>query len=108
MIGKVVIVEPNKSARIEEIDFSLESMQKVVGGSIEQLCPFDEDVCIVCNEEGKIRGLPLNRPIYMDGVLVDIICGTFFICDCSGEDFSALSEEQLKKYSEIYKYDIFE
>ena len=35
--------------------------------------------------------------------MFDIIAGTFFICDCSGESFGSLSEEQLKKYTEMFK-----
>lgn len=35
--------------------------------------------------------------------MFDIIAGTFFICDCSGENFGSLSEDQLKKYTELFK-----
>ena len=27
--------------------------------------PYDDDVAIICNEEGKMRGLPLNRAVYV-------------------------------------------
>ena len=33
-------------------------MQEVVGGDIEEYMPYDDDVAIICNEEGKMRGLP--------------------------------------------------
>ena len=58
---KVVMVEPGKEARIDKIDNSLESMQQIVGGWIEAYYPFEEEVCIVCNDEGKINGMELNR-----------------------------------------------
>lgn len=100
---KVVLLEPGKVARTEEINASLKSMQKIVGGLIECGYYFQEDVCCVVNEEGKIRGLDLNRGVYdEDGRLVDIIAGTAFICDCSGEDFGSLSDEQAKRYSEQF------
>lgn len=59
----------------------------------------------VCNEEGKINGLPLNRAIRDEdtGDIADIIAGTFFICDCSGESFGSLSKEQQKRYLEKYR-----
>ena len=44
----VIIVEPMKPARISEIESSLESMQNVVGGYIEQYMPFEDDAAIVC------------------------------------------------------------
>ena len=207
---KVVLVQPGKLARPAEIDASLAGMQKAVQGSIQAYYPFDEQVCIVCNEEGKLTGMPLNRAVYMDTVLehdvsysemtkqfreqersgkgrhttgyivftedsfdqpysvesrtyevssnnkafqpnmggysiysssidgsdpmirlerymadehgghngwkiercyfkntaremVEIIAGPFFICDCSGENFASLSDEQIKKYTEMFK-----
>lgn len=100
---KVVLLEPFKEARIAEIDGSLSGMQKIVGGYIEAYYPFEEEVCIICNDEGKINGLPPSRVVRdEDGKVMDVIMGTAFICDCSGEDFGSLSEEQLKKYKEKF------
>ena len=81
----VVLLEPGKLARPASIDASLESYQKIVGGMIEAFYPFEEPVCIVCNEEGKLDGLPLNRAVYADSTrreMLDIIAGTCFVCDC--------------------------
>ena len=207
---KVVLVEPGKLARQAEIPASLEGMQAAVKGSIEPFYPFEEEVCIVCNEEGKINGMPLNRAVYMDVVeevdvtyedmvsrfrgqersgtglhitgyivftedsfdkpyplesrtyevssgnkafqpnmggysiyarsidgtdplvrlerymaaehggkdgwkiercyfknnekeMVDIMAGPFFVCDCSGESFGSLNDEQIKRYTEMFK-----
>ena len=102
---RVVLVEPGKLARIAEVGTTLDAMQRTVGGDIEAYYPFEEQVCIVCNEEGKINGLPLNRAIRDadTGDIADIIAGTFFICDCSGESFGSLSQEQQKRYLEKYR-----
>ena len=102
---RVVLVEPGKQTRTAEIGASLEALQRTVGGSIEAYYPFAEQVCIVCNEEGKVNGLPLNRAIRDEdtGDIADIIAGTFFICDCSGESFGSLSSEQQKRYLEKYR-----
>ena len=101
---RVVLVEPGKAARVAEIDGSLEGMQKTVSGYIQAVYPFEETVCLVCNEEGKLQGLPLNRALRdEDNRIYDIVAGTFFVCDCSTENFKSLSEEQLKRYTEKYK-----
>ena len=53
---------------------------------IEAFYPFEEPVCIVCNEEGKLDGLPLNRAVYADPSrreMLDIIAGTCFVCSCN-------------------------
>lgn len=101
---RVVLLEPQKEARIADIGSSLQSMQSVVGGLIEAVYPFEEQVCIVCNEEGKLQGLPLNRALRdNDGHIYDIIAGTAFICDCSGENFGSLTKEQATKFLELFK-----
>ena len=61
---KVVLVEPGKLARVAEIGTELEDLQRAVQGLIETYYPFEEEVCIVCNDEGKINGMKLNRAIY--------------------------------------------
>ena len=100
----VVYVEPGKLAKTAEIGTRLEDLQAAVGGCIEAFYPFEEEVCIVCNDEGKFNGMQLNRGIYgEDGKLMDIIAGPFFICDCSGENFGSLSQEQLERYEKLYK-----
>lgn len=88
---KVVLLEPSKLARSVEIDASLEGMQKTVGGLIEPFYPFEEQVCIVCNEESKINGMHPNRSVKNDeGIMVDFIFGPAFICDCRGESLDSL------------------
>lgn len=46
---KILVVEPMTPPTVQEIDGSLESMQKIVGGTIQAVYAFDEPVCIVCN-----------------------------------------------------------
>ncbi|MGF7060137.1 DUF3846 domain-containing protein [Brassicibacter mesophilus] len=104
---KVVYVEPNKIAEIREIGSGLEAMQAAVDGYIEALYPFADPVAIVCNEEGKINGLELNRGLADNkGDLYEVIAGTFFIClaKSDSEDFESLTDELASKYLEIFKY----
>lgn len=68
----VLLVQPNQYPKMIEIEDTLEAMQKVVGGDIEEYMPFEDDVAIVCNEEGKINGLPLNRAIYTEPETVEM------------------------------------
>lgn len=102
---KVVLLEPGKIARTAEIGTSLKDLQEIVDGYIETAHFFDEPVCLVCNEEGKVRELPINRGIYdKNKKLIDVIVGTAFICDCSGEEFGSLSDKQIEKYTKELMY----
>ena len=100
----VVLVEPGKKARAAHIDGTLPGMKGIVGGKIEPTSPYDEDVCLICNRENKDNAMPYNRAIYSkDGEITDIIAGTFFICGYDGEQFISLTDEQLKRYTEMYE-----
>lgn len=102
---KVVLLEPGKLARTVEINASLEGMQSVVGGLIEPFYPFEEQVSIVCNEESKINGMRPNRSVKNDeGVMIDFIFGPAFLCDCRGESLDSLSNEQIDRYSKMFRY----
>ena len=101
---KVVMVEPGKAARVIEIGTELEDLQEAVGGGfIETFYPFEEEVCIVCNDEGKFNGMEPCRAIRdEDGDIADVIFGPFFLCDCSTDHFESLSDEQLQKYLKLF------
>ena len=101
---RVVLLEPGKLARVADIDSSLEGLQKTVNGLIEAAYPFEEEVCIICNEEGKLNGMPLNRAIRCEGQITDIIAGPCFVCSCDKANFGSLSEAQQQKYLKMFKY----
>lgn len=97
---KVLYVEPNKLPVEMIIDNTLEAKQELVGGYIECVCLLDDDtVFLICNEEGKLEGLPLNRDIGYD-----IIAGPFIIAGDDQElgEFISLSQEQIEKYKEKF------
>jgi len=104
---KVLIVEPLKEPYVKEIDSGLESMQNMVGGLIQAIYPFDHpEIALICNDEGKLMGLPLNRALFdKDGNIVDIVAGTFFLCSApaDSENFESLNDEQIEKYKKRFE-----
>lgn len=68
----VLLVQPGKYPRMVDIEPSLKAMQRMVDGDIEEYMPFADEVALICNEEGKVNGLPLNRAIYAEPVEVDM------------------------------------
>lgn len=94
----VLIVEPGKVPREAEVGDGLKVMQDIVGGYIEATYPYDDPIALVCNEEGKLTGLPLNRKIED----YDIIAGTFFICGLREDNFVSLLPDLMKKYKDKF------
>lgn len=100
---KILVVEPRKQPYVQEIDGSLASMQKLVGGTIQAVYPFDDAVALVCHDEGKLLNLPYNRFLYnKNHQPYDIICGTFLVVGVGAEDFQSLTAQQIRKYHEMY------
>ena len=69
---KVIIVKPFTNPYTANIKGDLRSMQELVGGYIEEYMPFDDEVAIIVNEEGKLNGLPPNRAIYAEKAETEI------------------------------------
>ena len=101
---RILVVEPTKDPYVKEIDGSLESMQSVVGGYIQAVSPFeDPTVLLVCNEDGKVIGLPENRFLRnRNGIPYDIIHGTFFLAQGNDESFCSLTDKQIQTYTRLY------
>ena len=69
----VLLVAPLEPPRAAELDNTLEAMQQTVGGPIQAVYPFEEPVALICHEEGKLVGLPLNRCLRLEnGEIYDI------------------------------------
>lgn len=98
----VLLVEPGKVPEKKEMSGSLCSLQEVVGGTVQALYPFDDPVALLCNDDGKLLRLPMNRALHESG---DIICGTFIIVGAppDAENFTSLTESQFQRYAERFR-----
>ena len=55
-----------------------------------------DSVALVCNEEGKLEGLPLNRALRdEDGDIYDVVAGTFLVVGLTDDSFGSLTVEQM-------------
>lgn len=101
---EVLMVEPGQYPRMERIGADLRSLQKAVDGDIQAVYPYDDAVALICNDEGKVMGLPLNRALRDEkGEIYDIVAGKFFICGLGEEDFASLPKELQKKYENKFR-----
>lgn len=100
----ILLIEPMKEPQEVQIDTGLESLQHAVQGDIEVTYPFEDDVALIVNEEGKVNGLPLNRALRdEDGEIYDILAGNILVVGLGEENFTDLSPELMKKYQLHFK-----
>lgn len=94
-----LMVEPNEHPKVVQLQTDLDSLQKAVsiGASYQgliELLALEKNVCILCNEEGKLIGLPGNRRIGSD-----VIAGVFYVIGMDHRhNIVSLTEQQLEAY----------
>lgn len=101
---KVLKIEPCKAPEVVTLTNELEELQKAVSigadyvGLIE-IIAIDDDICILCNEEGKLLGLEANRRVGRD-----VICGVFYILGENPDEgeLISLSDDDIEKYKAIF------
>ena len=94
---KILKIESQKRPYEKEITNDLEGIQGEVEGLFECI-DLDNNCVLVCNEEGKLNGMELNRR-----VANDIIAGPFFIVgDSEDGEFISLTNEQIEQYTEEF------
>ena len=78
----VIRKDPGQPPELVEMENTLAALQQAVGGYIETVT-FCVDAAIICNEEGRLRGLPYNcdflgisfvGPILVVGIDGDEMC----------------------------------
>ena len=91
---RVIVKRPDeKYGHVTNISNSLRNLQNTVEGYIETVT--FPDFVIICNEEGRIKGLPHNANIRG----VDF-CGDIIVCGADGENFGDVGIS-LQKWKEI-------
>ena len=98
-----LLVKPNEYPQKVTIGAELKDLQEAVGGTITATYPFTDPVAIVCNDEGKLLGLPMNRALRDEhGQTYDVVAGNFLVVGLGKEDFASLSPELAQKYEQYF------
>ena len=81
----VMIKRPGKAPELDPLfDNNLEAFQEVVGGYIETFT-LTPEIVVICNEEGKLKGLPYNVTISRED-----FAGTILVAGVKGDEFASL------------------
>lgn len=96
---RVIWVKVGEDPTVITIPHQLEYMQELVGGLIEVVEPFSDDIVLVCNENGRNEDRPLNRIINEQ---IDI-CGDFFICGQDSVGLCDIPEDKVQSYLQKFQ-----
>lgn len=104
---EILVVEPGRIPYKKGIASSLAEMQALVGGTIQAIYPFEEPIALICNDEAKLLGLPLNRALYdNNGRIYDVVAGTFFLCGAplGSSSFASLNDGEIQRFKHRFRY----
>lgn len=90
----VLRIEPGSTPEVITVPNRPKSIQEAVGGHTEVL-PLDRGVCLICNAERQVTGLPDNRQVGGE-----IMKGTFLIAGEEDGAFCSLSDADAIRYTE--------
>ena len=100
---RVLVIEPEQKPYVKEISEGLDSLQREVDGYIQSIYPWNEPCAIICDDEAKLKGKPLNRALRdEDNQIYDIIAGTFLIVGLGDENFISLDDTQVETFKEKF------
>ena len=71
---RVLVIEPEQKPYVKEISEGLDSLQREVDGYIQSIYPWNEPCAIICDDEAKLKGKPLNRALRDEDNQIYDIC----------------------------------
>ena len=78
---------------------------EIVSKTTTEAVEVSDDIVIKDNPTEKVENTEkMSKKVIKPEEPIDVIVGTAFICDCSGEEFGSLSDEQIKKYTKELMY----
>ena len=94
---RAILKKVGQSPKVIEIDNTLEALQDAVGG-YTQAVYLDENIVIICDEEGKLKGKEYNFALPKDFIVGDVL----FVCS-SEEDFTGIDEGAEKLIMSLFE-----
>ena len=87
---KTIIKKVGQQPEVVDVKNTLESIQKIVGGYVE-LVHVHTGCVMLCNEEGRLHGLPYNFNLGNVNILGDVL-----FTKPDGENFTDLNESDVE------------
>lgn len=98
---RILLFPVGKDPEVVTIAAGLKPMQDIVGGYIESVT-LETGLGLICNEEGKLTGLPANRWV---SELEDVVRGPFFISRYNEEgEAGDVTDDDVTAYQKRYPH----
>lgn len=98
-------VEPGRPPCTIRVGLGFIPIKEFMGGYFEPLYLFDDPVALLVDEEGSLKGLPVNRIVYGKNGEKLRILGKFLVVGVGSYDFCSLGSDMISKYTELFSLD---
>lgn len=102
---KVLLVEPFDKPRIITIENNYQAISEIICGAADEYMPFEDDVALLCNADGKRLSLSANHTVTdTETGKTELIYGTFILVGASEFDteYHSLDDDLIDKYMGLF------
>lgn len=100
---KIVIKRVDRPFELVEVDNDLKTLQEIVGGYIEIIYQFPNNLLLVADEEGTLKGKKINL-VKSSNITLGV--GDMFLVNQRAGNFASLTKTQIDSIKRIFKADI--
>lgn len=109
---KVVLIETGQKPKLVELEHTLENLQEMVGGHIEDIRfsrkLLEMGVAVLGDEEGRLKN-KIPTAILFNKEESMVLVGNIVILGCNEDNFCGLTEEQIEELgTNILRYGEYE
>lgn len=102
---KVLLVEPFDKPKMITIENNYQAISEIIYGDVDEYMPFEDDVALLCNADGKRLSLSASHTITdTETGKTDLIYGSFILVGSSKFDseYHSLDDDLIDKYMDLF------
>ena len=102
---KVLLVEPFSNPKMITIENNYQAISEIICGDADEYMPFEDDVALLCNADGKRLSLSASHTVTDIGTgKTELIYGGFILVgSCEfGTEYHSLDDNLIDKYMDLF------
>ena len=102
---RAVLKKPGKNPEVVDIENTLNGIRSAVGGYFQAVVfSEEENIIMLCDEEGKLNGLDYNFSMRgKDSRIIDDVVGNVLFVSAGDEDFRELNKKQIQYLMDCFR-----
>ena len=102
---KVLLVEPFNKLKMITIENNYQAISEIVCGDVDEYMPFEDDVALLCNVDGKRLSLSASHTVTdTETGKTELIYGSFILIGAGefDDEYHSLDDDLIDKYMDLF------